>query len=92
MTAQNQPIFSQQVKRISVNDRFCQENSRITLNPQLPIRDSQPFVRYAVMARAGTGPGFHGSGIKGAIRTILSDPQRPHRCRAEDETIVQFSQ
>jgi hypothetical protein len=62
------------------------------LNRQLSKRGSQRLVRYAVMARAGTGPGFHGSGIKGAIRTILSDPQRPHRCRAEDETIVQFSQ
>ena len=62
------------------------------LNRQLSKRGSQRLVRYAAMARAGIGPGFHGSGIKGAIRTSLSDPQRPHRCRAEDETILQFSQ
>ena len=62
------------------------------LNRQLSERRSQLFVRYAAMARDGIGPGSHGSGIKGAIRKILSDPQRPHRCRAEEETIVQFSQ
>jgi hypothetical protein len=62
------------------------------LNRQLSKRGSLRLVRYAAMARASIGPGSHGSGIKGAIRTILSDPQRPHRCRAEDETIVQFSQ
>jgi len=62
------------------------------LNRQLSERGVQRLVRYAAMARAGIGPGFHGSGIKGAIRTILSDPQRPHRCRVEDETILQFSQ
>ena len=62
------------------------------LKRQLSERRSPVFVRYAVMARAGTGPGSHGSGIKGAIRTILSDPQRPHRSQAEEETILQFSQ
>jgi hypothetical protein len=62
------------------------------LNRQLSVRGSQRLVRYAVKASAGAGPGSHGSGMRGAIRTILSDPQRPHRCLAEDETISQFSQ
>ena len=62
------------------------------LNCQLSERGSLRSVRYAANASAETGPGSHGSGIKGASRTILPDPQRPHRCRAEDETILQFSQ
>ena len=62
------------------------------LNRQLSERGSQRLVRYAAMASAGIGPGSHGSGIKGASRTILSDPQRPHRWLADDETVLQFSQ
>jgi len=48
--------------------------------------------RYAANAAAGVGPGSHGSVSSGASPTVLSDPQRPHRRRAEDETILQFSQ
>jgi hypothetical protein len=55
-------------------------------------RGSQQLDCYATSASAGTGPGFHGSGSRGPNRTICSDPHNPQRCRAEDETILQFSQ
>ena len=64
----------------------------MTQNRRVSDRGSQQPDGYAADASAGTGPGSHGSGIKGANRTILSEPQRPHRCRAEEETILQFSQ
>ena len=62
------------------------------LNRQLSKRGPPQLARYAAEARAGIGPGSHGSGIRGANRAIRSDPQRPHRSRPEDEIIVQFSQ
>ncbi len=78
---------------ITPEKRPCRpKDSPFALNRRVSNRGSQRFARYAAKVRVGAGPGSHGSGIKGAIRTILSDPQRPHRCRAEDETIVQFSQ
>lgn len=41
---------------------------------------------------AGGVPGSKGPENRGASSTIRSDPQRPHRCRVEVETVSQFSQ
>ena len=47
---------------------------------------------YAAIIAAGAGPGFQGSGMKRANRTIFSDPQSPQRRPADVETVSQFSQ
>ena len=64
----------------------------MTPNRRVSKRGPPQLAHYAAEARAGIGPGSHGSGIRGANRTICSDPHNPQRCRAEDETISQFSQ
>jgi hypothetical protein len=43
-------------------------------------------------AAGGGDPGSGGHEKRIASPTILSDPQTPHRCRAEEEIILQFSQ
>jgi hypothetical protein len=64
----------------------------MTPNRRVSNRGPLRSARYAAKAGAGAGPGSHGSGIRGANRTVCSDPHIPHRCRAEEETIAQFSQ
>jgi hypothetical protein len=43
-------------------------------------------------AAGGGDPGSGGPEKTRASPAILSDPQRPHRCCAEEEIILQFSQ
>jgi hypothetical protein len=79
-----------------LSSRHCDHPQRSAAPSKEPEADSLNYAAnlkaYANETAGGGDPGSGGHEKRSASPAILSDPQRPHRCHAEEEIILQFSQ